>query len=227
MKRMLVIVALAVLLFSSIGVTIVTAKQAGNSPIYTFDVTAKDSAGSGTLIIDTAKHTFVFNGHGFEAGKTLYLQYATSPTTTCTFALVVATKGGTVHHVGIWLPEGTPTGRTYTVSTTTPLYPVLHCYWYQEEFYNGEWSTPCCFEAMDSTGAIAQYQCSVTVGIGEGVTSITVYTGPNANLNLDSRAPYSDKAYIPADAVYARGNLGVYDSLGNSAYTQLVLFDYT
>ncbi len=119
MKRVLIMTVLCVLLLASIGALTGTAKQAGKSPVYHFDVTTIDKQGSGTLMINLDEHTFVLNGKGFDPGKTYYLRYTEAGAGIRQFASAVATKGGTIHAEGVWVQDlaGLPTAPTFTLST--------------------------------------------------------------------------------------------------------------
>ncbi len=77
MKRILVITVLAVLLLSTVGATMATAKDnqpAGKSKIYQYSKQI-DPAGQGKLVINEKTLTYTFEGKGCTAGETYYLYY--------------------------------------------------------------------------------------------------------------------------------------------------------
>lgn len=120
MNRVLITTVLCVLLLASVGAMTGTARQAGNSSVYHFNVAATDTHGSGTLMINLDEHKFVFNGKGFDPSKTYYLRYTEAGTTDIRqFASAVATMGGTVHAEGVWVTDlaGLPRAPTFTLST--------------------------------------------------------------------------------------------------------------
>ena len=84
-------------------------RQAGKSSVYFYDVDATDTHGSGQLVIDVDKHTFVFIGKDFmpylqilleakEAGGTDYAVFASGQ----------VTPSGNVHIAGTWESEAAP-----------------------------------------------------------------------------------------------------------------------
>ena len=84
-------------------------RQAGKSSVYFYDVDATDTHGSGQLVIDVDKHTFVFIGKDFmpylqilleakEAGGTDYAVFASGQ----------VTPSGNVHIAGTWESEVAP-----------------------------------------------------------------------------------------------------------------------
>ncbi|MGZ4904668.1 MAG: hypothetical protein ACXV5I_07635, partial [Halobacteriota archaeon] len=73
MKRMtLIAVALCLIMITTVGAGVVTAKQdenpsqAGASSIFFFDVKATDDHGAGKFMINVKEGKFVFNGKGFD-----------------------------------------------------------------------------------------------------------------------------------------------------------------
>lgn len=84
-------------------------RHAGKSSVYFYDVDATDTHGSGQLVIDVDKHTFVFIGKDFmpylqilleakEAGGTDYAVFASGK----------ATPSGNVHIAGTWESDAAP-----------------------------------------------------------------------------------------------------------------------
>jgi len=84
-------------------------RHAGKSSVYFYDVDATDTHGSGQLVIDLDKHTFVFIGKDFmpylqilleakEAGGTDYAVFASGK----------ATPSGNVHIAGTWESDAAP-----------------------------------------------------------------------------------------------------------------------
>ena len=84
-------------------------RHAGKSSVYFYDVDATDTYGSGQLVIDVDKHTFVFIGKDFmpylqillgakEAGGTDYAVFASGQ----------VTPSGNVHIAGTWESDAAP-----------------------------------------------------------------------------------------------------------------------
>lgn len=111
-KDSLSIVALAVLallLMSAVGAGAAAAKQdenpsqAGTSSVYFYDVAAGDTHGKGKLMVDVDKHTFVFNGQGFEPSAQIALRArAATSADHVIFATGKATPSGNLHISGTW-----------------------------------------------------------------------------------------------------------------------------
>lgn len=108
-RRTLIAVAICVVLIAAIGTSAVAAKQdenprqAGESSIYFYDVAATDAHGSGKLVIDTEKKTFIFNGKDFEPSRTYALQAgAGSSMGLAVFATGTSTPSGNLHVEGTW-----------------------------------------------------------------------------------------------------------------------------
>lgn len=106
MNRMLLISVVCLVMVAAVGTPMAAAAkadgtpQAGNSPVYLFDVDS-DGHVAGKLMINTAARTFVLNARGLEPGQTLYLRYLAGATSR-TLALVVPSGAGHVHRVGRW-----------------------------------------------------------------------------------------------------------------------------
>jgi hypothetical protein len=115
MKRnTLIAVVLCVMMIATAGAGGNSAKQdnprqAGKSSVYFYDVDATDTHGSGQMVIDVDKHTFVFIGKDFmpylqilleakEAGGTDYAVFASGQ----------VTPSGNVHIAGTWKSEAAP-----------------------------------------------------------------------------------------------------------------------
>ncbi len=222
MKRMtLIAVTLCLIMLTTVGAGVVAAKQtesprhAGASSIYFFDVPATDTHGSGRLMIDVKHGTFLFNGKGFDPAKAYYLQYKLGSLPGIhTFASAAATPSGSLHITGTWV-KGSETplsALAFTVSATNTLNPVLDFAYNNDEdawiYQDGIWFEPFEFRAIGSTGPIVTYKLVSWNGI-------TVYEGPNANLNSDL-TKFSEDVYVPTDLAHAYFTLTVYDSAGNS-----------
>src|SRR5512139_3991244 len=73
-------VVLCLMIIATVGASAATAtqdenpSQAGKSPVYFYDVAASDTHGKGKLMVDVDKHTFVFNGQGFEPSAQIALR---------------------------------------------------------------------------------------------------------------------------------------------------------
>ena len=92
-------------------------RHAGKSSIYFYDVDATDSYGSGQLVIDVDKHTFVFIGKDFPHGQYIQIKVDTESE----YHLIAegkSTKSGNLHIKGEW--EGTlPEPGTVSASSTS------------------------------------------------------------------------------------------------------------
>ncbi|MGZ4864512.1 MAG: hypothetical protein ACXV5H_04725 [Halobacteriota archaeon] len=110
MKRMTLIAAtLCLVLLATVGAGLVTAKQqanprqAGSSSVYFYDVAATDTHGTGKLIVNVDKHTFEFNGQGFDPSVQIALRArAAGSTDYIVFATGKATPSGNLHIAGTW-----------------------------------------------------------------------------------------------------------------------------
>ena len=110
MKRTtLIAAALCVILIAVVGAGVVAAKQdsnprqAGNSPVYFYDVAATDAHGPGKLMINVDQHTFVFNGKDFEPSTMYALRARAADSTDLrVFASGKATPSGNLHIEGTW-----------------------------------------------------------------------------------------------------------------------------
>ncbi len=123
MKRMaLITLALCAVLLAATGAGVVTARQAGTSSVFLFDVATTDIHGSGKLMIDVKQHTFVFNGKGFAPGKTYLLQYYHYGLAgTRIFAEAKASSSGNLHAAGTWEDAALPTTQGFGVSVELPI----------------------------------------------------------------------------------------------------------
>jgi hypothetical protein len=115
MKRMTLITVLALLLMSTLGVGVVSAKenenpsQAGISPIYFYDVAASNTHGTGKLQINVDKHTFVFNGQGFTPSARIDLKARSAGSDDYViFARGKVTPSGNLHIAGTWEADSAP-----------------------------------------------------------------------------------------------------------------------
>ncbi len=115
MKRIqLIAAALCLVMLATVGVGVVAARQenprqAGESSIYFYDVTASDTHGKGKLMIDVDKHTFVFNGQGFEPSAQIALRArAEGSSDYVQFAAGKATPSGNLHIAGTWEAAAAP-----------------------------------------------------------------------------------------------------------------------
>jgi|GEM_PF-1086808 len=116
MKRSTMIaVAFCLILIATAGAVVVSAKQdenpsqAGKSVIYFYDVEATETHGSGQLVIDVKKHTFVFNGKDFTPSTWYSLRArAVDGADYVVFASGKATPSGNLHIAGTWKAEATP-----------------------------------------------------------------------------------------------------------------------
>ncbi|MGZ4847078.1 MAG: hypothetical protein ACXV2B_06190 [Halobacteriota archaeon] len=222
MKRMtLIALALCLIMLTTVGAGVVAAKQtenpsqAGVSSIYFYDVKATDTHGSGKLMINLAEQKFAFNGKGFDPGNTYYLQYRIGNLPGIhTFASFTTTPSGNLHVTGTWVKDSeTPlSALAFTVGATNTLNPVLRFAYNSNPdawiYQDGIWLEPFEFMAIGSTGPIVTYKLVSWNGI-------TVYEGPNANLNSDP-TKFSGDVYVPRDLANAYFTLTVYDSAGNS-----------
>ncbi len=107
-RRQLIAAALCLIMLTTVGAGIVAAKQTGNprhagaSPIYTYDVGATDSHGTGKLMIDVKQGRFVFNGKEFTPDKTYALFDTTTSRGIHVLATGKATSSGNIHLAGTW-----------------------------------------------------------------------------------------------------------------------------
>ncbi len=115
MKRLqLIAAALCLVMLLTVGAGVVAAqgenlRHAGESSIYFYDVKATETHGTGTLKIDTAKHTFVFNGKDFTPDAMIELKAkATDSTDYVVFATGKATPSGNLHIAGTWEKDAAP-----------------------------------------------------------------------------------------------------------------------
>ncbi len=109
MKRIqLIAAALCLVMLLTVGAGVVAAqdenlRHAGESQIYFYDVKATETHGTGKLQIDTAKHTFVFNGKGFTPDAMIELKgKAAGDTDFKVFATGQVTPSGNLHIAGTW-----------------------------------------------------------------------------------------------------------------------------
>jgi hypothetical protein len=114
MKRLIVVCCIALGTAIALACWASPNGQAGNSPVYQFDITA----GSGRLTIDLAKQSFVFKGKGFEPNKTYSLQYTVEGDPFVhALAPGIATPAGKLEIHGPWTGgASTLTTATFTVS---------------------------------------------------------------------------------------------------------------
>ncbi len=185
MKRFFIITVLGVLLIAAIGTTAVSAKQARDSPIYIFHVAATNGHGSGVLIVNVEKHTFVFNGRGFVPDTPLYLRYTIAGMPgTHQFASVVATHTGTVYLTGMWARSlvDLPAMPVFTASATTSTLDTVLTSQYTEvvgvqvirKAYSLHWS----LDASASAGDIVKYTLLFIPG-PPGDHTAQIYSGPD------------------------------------------------
>ncbi len=104
-------VALWLMMMATVGTGAVNAKedqnpsQAGQSSIYFYDVAASDTHGEGKLQIDVDKHTFVFNGQGFEPSAQITLRARAADSDAYDlFAIGKTTPSGNLQLSGNWKP---------------------------------------------------------------------------------------------------------------------------
>jgi hypothetical protein len=84
-------------------------RQAGKSSIYFYDVERTDTHGSGQLVIDMDKHTFVFIGKDFVPSSHIALRArAVDSTGYVVFASGKATPSGNLHIAGTWEADTPP-----------------------------------------------------------------------------------------------------------------------
>ncbi len=101
-------------MLTTVGASVVAARQenshqAGASHIYFYDVAATDSHGTGKLQIDTAKHTFEFNGKDFTPSQQIALKArAVGDTDYMAFATGKTTSSGNLHLGGTWEAADAP-----------------------------------------------------------------------------------------------------------------------
>jgi len=108
-------VVLCLMMIATIGAGPATAmqdenpSQAGTSSIYFYDVAASDTHGKGKLVIDMDKHTFVFNGQGFDPSAQIALRArAEGSPDYVLFATGKATPSGNLHIAGTWEAAAAP-----------------------------------------------------------------------------------------------------------------------
>lgn len=94
-------------MLTPVGAGVVTAQEedlhhAGESSIYFYDVAATETHGTGNLQIDTAKHTFVFNGKDFTPDAMIELKAKAEDGSGTVFATGHATPSGNLHIAGTW-----------------------------------------------------------------------------------------------------------------------------
>jgi hypothetical protein len=222
--------ALCLVMLTTVVAGVVTAKQdvksnqAGKSSIYLYNVVSTDNSGSGKLIIDLDKHTFVFTGRGFEPSEKYSLFYTIGDTPGMhKFASVVATQSGHVFLRGIWVHDITSFAAAPTFSITPPiaqgasLYAELHWGYVPTPVYlGGVKYTPFNFWAGGSTmGVGVGYQLIVDQTYGGSEQLQIVYDGPSCKLTDNIYRSYSDDVLI-RDGAQASATLIVYDLAGNS-----------
>jgi hypothetical protein len=78
-------------------------RQAGKSSIYFYDVQATDSHGTGKLVIDADKQTFVIIGHDFPPDQLINLHIQGD--SNHVFATGKTTPSGNLHITGAWEPD--------------------------------------------------------------------------------------------------------------------------
>jgi hypothetical protein len=84
-------------------------RHAGKSSVYFYDVDATDAHGSGRLVIDLDKHTFVFIGKDFMPHLQILLEAKEAGGTDyAVFASGKATPSGNVHIAGTWESDAAP-----------------------------------------------------------------------------------------------------------------------
>ncbi len=116
MKRIqLIAAALCLIMLTTVGAGVVVAKQtenprqAGSSHLYFYDVTATGTHGKGKLQINVDKHTFEFNGQGFEPSAQIALKAkAEDSSEYAIFATGKATPSGNLHIAGTWEAAAAP-----------------------------------------------------------------------------------------------------------------------
>ena len=115
MKRNIVIaVALCLMMIATAGAGAASAKQenprqAGKSSIYFYDVEQTETHGSGQLVIDLDKHSFVFIGKDFTPSARYSLRArAKDGTDYVFFASGKTTPSGNLHIAGTWVADAPP-----------------------------------------------------------------------------------------------------------------------
>ncbi len=237
MKRfVLKAVVLCALMFGTLGADIVTAKQetnprrAGASSVYFFDVAATDTHGPGKLMIDLAEHTFIFNGKGFDPSKTYYLQYKLGNIPGIhTFASVMTTPSGNLHVEGTWTRDlaTLPATPTFGLTTTTPLYAVLHWAFSNDPVtINGVTGFWCYFSAIGSSQAVGiRYTLTISATLGGMKTKQVIYDGPSIYLTNKEQL-HSDDIFVTDNTAYSAyyyADLTISDLAGNSAVNSVDL----
>lgn len=120
MKRTIALLFLVLLIGTANAGTIKdNPRQAGESSIHFYDVEANDKHGSGRLVIDTDRHTFMFNGQDFKPNHHVYLQFKTDGDLAVS-ASGRATPSGNLHIAGTWELDAVPT----FVDAVSYYYPV-------------------------------------------------------------------------------------------------------
>lgn len=122
MKRnTLFALALGLMMVATAGVSAGTGKQeqnprqAGKSTVYFYDLAASDTHGKGKLMIDVEKHTFVFNGQGFEPLRHVSLRArAEGSSEFVVFSTAKATQSGNLHMAGTWEGAAAPAEVGYS-----------------------------------------------------------------------------------------------------------------
>ncbi len=122
MKRILVITVLAVLLLSTVGASIATAKDnqpAGKSQVYQYTITTQPS-GKGKLVLNMKAGTFTFAGTGYAPG-TYYLYYMKDGARVDLVADgVAAAADGTLRMAGTFAKAEFEQVKLAIVSATSP-----------------------------------------------------------------------------------------------------------
>ncbi|MHB8108630.1 MAG: hypothetical protein ACYDHW_01195 [Syntrophorhabdaceae bacterium] len=148
MKKVAILM-MVIMLVAIVGMGAATAKQqenpsrAGNSSIYFYDVLASDTHGKGKLVIDVDKHTFVFNGQGFEPSAQIALRArAADSTDYFRFATGKANTAGNLHIAGTWGAGAAPAdvvGYSY--------YPEIFGLWLKND--GAFWVRIACYYSTD------------------------------------------------------------------------------
>jgi hypothetical protein len=105
--KFIAIIIIGMLVLAGVGVAATgamtgTATQPSQPSVFTFDIPAAASHGGGTLMINLAEHTFVFDGQGVP-GRTYYLQYKLAGLQGVhQIASAVTNPSGSLHMEGVW-----------------------------------------------------------------------------------------------------------------------------